>query len=240
MNEENKMKLNKIGISFSLIYFSLSAFSEQLPTNVKISIQNWPPYNYLDKEGKVVGVSSEILDCSFKQLNIPLDIEVVPWKRAQDHTRTGISHGFSGASRNAKRDLYATRTIDISPQKWVWYTLKGRNIQPNDTKLKTDLSIAGLRGSNIVNWLKKQGYKNVFETNDLDNMLAMVETQRVDAFMMNQLVAETRISDINRLKAFEVTQYRSMPVGVYFSNEFLKKYPKFLTKINEAISQCKK
>lgn len=209
-----------------------------LPNSVKLSTKLWPPYHYYDIHGELTGISVNHLKCSFEWLNIDLNIEVVPWSRAQQHTQMGISDGFFSASWNASRDQYATRSVDIAPQNWVWYTLKGSGTNTNSKYFRQNAKIAGTRGSNIVHWLKKNQYKVTAETMALDNMVNMILTGRVDAFMENQFVAEAALKGSNNFAKLEKTIARSMPVGVYFSHTFLAKYPRFLTTFNKASEQC--
>lgn len=218
--------------------FVISQSLYALPTHVKLSTKVWPPYHYFDEEEKLTGLSVNVLKCSFSKLNIELSIEVVPWSRAQQHTKLGISDGFFSASWNASRDKYASRSVDIAPQNWVWYTLKDYNIDPNSNEFKQAADVVGTRGSNIIHWLRKNEYKISAETMELSNMVNMVLGGRVDAFMENELVAKEALEGTNNLEKLKKTIARSMPVGVYFNHPFLSNYPGFLGAFNKAVSQC--
>ncbi len=81
--------------SYLIIFFSSLSFANQtLPDKVKLSTKLWPPYHFYNDNGDLVGISVKVLQCSLKKLNINLEIEVVPWSRAQQHTQIGISDGF--------------------------------------------------------------------------------------------------------------------------------------------------
>lgn len=226
----------RILTSIMLLILSQTIFA--LPSQVKLSTKIWPPYHYYDQNNKMTGTSVKVLECSFTQLNIHLIIETVPWRRAQQHTRLGISDGFFSASWNASRDEYATRSVDIAPQKWVWYTLKSNDINPSTPTFKQKAKVVGTRGSNIIHWLRKNDYMISAETTDLDNMVNMVLTGRVDAFMENELVAQRSLEGTDELKKLNKSIARSMPVGVYFNHKFLSQYPDFLTAFNQAVIGC--
>lgn len=220
------------------VFFIASQSIQALPNNVKLSTKIWPPYHYFDSQGELTGISVKHLNCSFASMGINLTIEVVPWSRAQQHTQMGISDGFFSASWNASRDEYATRSVDIAPQNWVWYTLKDSGTDTSSDDFKKTAKVAGTRGSNIVHWLKKNNYNVSAETMALDNMVSMILTGRVDAFMENQFVAEDALKDSKHFAKLEQTIARSMPVGVYFNHPFLTKYPTFLESFNQAVEQC--
>jgi len=220
------------------VFFILSQSISALPNQVKLSTKIWPPYHYYDQNNEITGISVKVLTCSFSRLNIKLSIEVVPWSRAQQHTKLGISDGFFSASWNEARDQYATRSIDIASQNWVWYTLKSNNIDPTSSKFKQTAKVVGTRGSNIVHWLHKNKYLVSAETSELKNMVNMILNGRVDAFMENELVAESLLMDTNEKLKLKKTIARSMPVGVYFNHSFLSKYPDFLDAFNKSVSTC--
>jgi len=227
---------------FRLTLFIISVLASQsifaLPSHIKLSTKLWPPYHYYNDEGKLTGLSVNIVECSLSKLNIGVTIEVVPWSRAQQHTKLGVSDGFFSASWNASRDRYATRSVDIAPQNWVWYTLNDSNMDPNSNSFKTDASIAATRGSNIAHWLNKNNYKITAETMALNNMVNMTLMGRVDAFMANELVAKEALEGSKDFFKLKKTVARSMPVGVYFNHPFLTKYPDFLAVFNQGVEEC--
>ena len=209
-----------------------------LPNSVKLSTKLWPPYHYYNNKGDLTGISVKVIECSLLKLGIDLTIEVVPWARAQQHTKLGISDGFFSASWNASRDKYATRSVDIAPQNWVWYTLSEANIDTGTDEFKKHAKVIGTRGSNIVHWLKKNDFNIAAETQDLDNMVNMVLKGRADAFMANELVAQSALSESEELVKLKKTVARSMPVGVYFNHPFLSKHPDFLEAFNQSVEAC--
>ena len=73
---------------------------------------------------------------------------------------------------------------------------------------------------------------------ELRNMVDMIMTGRVDAFMENELVAKEALEGTTNFSKLKKTVARSMPVGVYFNHPFLQKHPDFLGAFNSAISQC--
>lgn len=226
--------------AYLIIFFSSLSFANQtLPDKVKLSTKLWPPYHFYNDNGDLVGISVKVLQCSFKKLNINLEIEVVPWSRAQQHTQIGISDGFFSASWNAARDKYASRSTDIAPQNWVWYTLKAFEMDPRTDAFKQKAKVVGTRGSNIIHWLKKNNYAISAETTDLDSMVNMISNGRADAFMANELVAINGLTGKVNLDSFKTTIARSMPVGVYYNHRFLQKYPSFLSDFNQSIKMCK-
>lgn len=227
---------------FKLPLFALILFSCQsifaLPNQVKLSTKLWPPYHYYDEKGELTGLSVKVVECGLAKLNIDLTIEVVPWSRAQQHTKQGISDGFFSASWNASRDKYATRSVNIAAQNWVWYTLNDTKLDTSSKSFKQTASIAATRGSNIAHWLKKNDYKVTTETFDLENMVNMILMGRIDAFMANELVAKKALEGTKNFLKLKKTVAHSMPVGVYFNHPFLAKHPGFLDAFNQKVNQC--
>lgn len=207
---------------------------------VQLTTKIWPPYHYFDeKTGELTGKSVSVLKCTFEQLNVPFEIDVMPWARAQLMVKNNQADGFFSASWNATRDIYAVRSNDIAPQNWAWYSLHDNAIQPEHQSFKSEAKIGATIGSNIANWLDKQAYNLSSKSPVSEHLIKMLLGQRFDAFMGNELVIDNLLKNHKDKHLIKKTIERSMPVGVYFSKEFLENKPDFMDKFNQSIVSCR-
>lgn len=83
----------KIKLALFLFVLSTSSFSaseEQSTIIWATASQMWPPIFYQKQDGEFAGLSYEIADLVFKQkLNLELEVNLFPWKRAQYNVREG-------------------------------------------------------------------------------------------------------------------------------------------------------
>lgn len=218
-----------------LLFLTDFTFAQQ---PVRLTTKIWPPYHYYDSNGKLIGKSVQVIECAFAELDMPFAIDVLPWKRAQAQVKEGFADGFFSASLNKKRDLYATRSIEIAPQNWVWYTLKSSNLNPGDEGFKSKATVAGTLGSNILTWLHAQNYNVTTEVKRAEQLIKMLKLKRFDAFMGNEFVVSKILDRHVDKKNINSQVARSMPVGVYYSHQFLASKPGFLKQFNAAVRHC--
>ena len=74
---------------------------------LKLSTHELPPYS-TQGHGSPSGLAVDVVVCAAKRLPLSLELEFVPWARAQKHAQEGQSDGFFAASQSAERDAYAS------------------------------------------------------------------------------------------------------------------------------------
>lgn len=224
----------------AVLFFIWGSSSSWAHETVYLTTKVWEPYHYYHKDtGKLVGHSVSVLYCVFEKLNIPFEVEVLPWKRAQKKVEDGLADGFFSASWNKKRDLYATRSDDIAAQSWTWYYLKSNQMTPAHANFFKEARTAGTVGANITTWLQTKGYNVTAQAPSAENLIKMLLTNRFDAFMGNELVVDRELKDHPEKVKITKAVEREMPVGVYFSNVFLNKNANFLNKFNQRVRECR-
>ena len=199
------------------------------------------PYSYYDHSGMLTGSAVEVVRCVFGKLERPLDIRVVPWKRAQRLVQDHVADGFFAASQNDKRDRYATMSAIIAEQKWVWYHLKRKKIDPNAENFKSTYRVSSFLGANMHKFLEENDY-NVYRNAPPVNselLLRMLLSERIDVALANDQVMNELVSTFNVGHQLESTALRNKPLGVYFSKRFLLGNKKFLNSFNSHVASCR-
>ncbi|MCZ8235824.1 MAG: substrate-binding periplasmic protein [Inhella sp.] len=156
---------------------------------LKLSTHELPPYSTQGR-GRPSGLAVDVVVCAAKRLPLGLELEFVPWARAQKHAQEGQSDGFFAASQSAERDAYATRSVTIAPQEWRWYALRSRPWQPSHPEFKAQARVSSFLGANMQTWLKEQGYRVQSPPTQSTALLNMLMAGRLDAILANHLVMD--------------------------------------------------
>ncbi len=223
---------------FTILIFTLLAQVE-MPRKVHLQTQEWPPYQFL--EGEVLrGLSVSAVRCAFHKLAIELEVSVVPWNRAQLNTKEGKADGFFAASQNTSRDEYASLSTLALRQNWVWFEHKEFTIPSNQELLKS-LSYGAMKGSNMLHTLKEENFNVEVEARSTSDLFKALASRRVARILVSELVAQ-ELEEQKKvdLGIFRKTLFRTHPLGVYFANGFIQKYPKFLSAFNKHFEACAK
>ncbi|WNJ97696.1 transporter substrate-binding domain-containing protein [Vibrio ruber] len=206
---------------------------------ILLTTQIWPPYQvYHDHllEGTAVTVVKNILE----KMDVPYEIKVYPWERAQVMVQAGAAQGFFLASKNSKRDAYATFSEAIFPQKWNWYLLRNNPLNPNDESFKENACILVRFGSNMQHWLHANHYKAVGSFKNTDALLKALLAKRCDAMLANELAINNYLQKESLPpEIFKIYPNLNKPLGVYWSNKYLAENPEFLERFNRFVKQYK-
>jgi polar amino acid transport system substrate-binding protein len=219
------------------------ALSEE---KVILSTHNLYPYgSYPPGEKEMVvadetfkGVAVDRVRCVFKKMDTPLEIQVVPWRRAQFLVKSGNADGFFAASQNDSRDEFAVKTTIIADQKWNWYILKENPLSPRDQDFKEKASVGGFVGANMLKWMQEQNYNVTATPNDTEGLLKLLLARRVDAVMANNYVMKALLQNYAVEDQVKIYLNLDKPLFVYFSKDFLKSRPMFIEQFNNLIPEC--
>lgn len=232
----------------TLVFLSISSVKASEITKITLATQNLCPYGCyqnndpanLDDLSNFSGIAVDVVKCALGKMDISLDLMVLPWARAQKYVlTTNKADGFFSASQNNYRDQFATLSYPIAKQKWQWYILKNSTVIPTEANFKQQASVGAFIGSNMLKWLESNDYQVLARPLNTDHLLQMLLKERLDAILANDYVTDRLIT---KYKADDkVTSYLHMnkPLGVYFSNSFLKKNQDFLPAFNKRVKQCR-
>ncbi len=219
--------------------FSINCITAFSAEKITLTTQDWAPYQIYNK-GLLSGYAVDVVSCALKKMNQPYDIEVYPWRRAQRIVEMDMADGFFTASQNKARDKFATISTVVAEQRWNWYLLKENSINPSDASFKQQAKVGAMLGSNMYSWLKSSGYKLIGSSLTTEALISDLLEKRYDAVLANELVAKNVMKELDLFNdQLQVHKYKNKPLGVYWSNKFLAKRPKFLSKFNTAVKNCR-
>lgn len=234
------MNTRKILVMFLLFIMSLPIIGVEEKINGKIIIttQEWKPYNYKKENGKVGGIATEIIEKVLDEMKVEYQITIYPWARAQMMVKNGDADAFYAASVNSERDSYATMSNVVIPQNWYWYLDKESKLDPTKPDFKEKANVAALFGSNMLKYLEDNKYKIIGTPNNMDKLVKIIDSKRVDAVLVNDLVIIEYFKS-NQINAdnYKKVLCQKNPLGIYFSKEFLDENPWFLDKFNSILKK---
>lgn len=215
-----------------------TAYAAKKPERLLLTTQEWYPYQY-SVDGVMKGRGIEKIKCIMRKMEQPYQLTMTQWDNAQLLVEVGTQNGFFLASRNDVRDKYAVLSDPVLEQKWSWFSLSDA-IDLNQSMFKQQVEVAALFGSNKWFWLQNQGYLVNKKPRSVKAMLELLISGDVGAILGNDEVIEQTIKKMGlSYRAIAKTTVKRKPLGVYFSREFTKKYPQFLSTFNLAIKKCK-
>jgi ABC-type amino acid transport substrate-binding protein len=194
-----------------------------------------PPYQ-IETEGRITGTAVDTLDCVFRAVGLPYEIRVVPWRRARFNVQNGLAEGLFSAMPFVEMDQYATLSAPLALEKWYWFGLSEQMLYEQSFPLGRRLG--GVLGSNQSGWLAERGMALSEEVTSVGQLVSLLETGRIDAFIADIHTVNQYLRDRDPGPLIYSRFEKYTPLGVYFSNDFLRARPDFLARFNDKMSQC--
>lgn len=208
---------------------------------VKLATHDQAPYGTYMADKSFDGVAVRVVNCVFKRMNHPVQIEVLPWERAQMLAERGELDGFFPATLKPERLAWAGASDVIADQKWVWYMLPSSKFDPTAPDFKASAKVGAHFGSNRLKGLLEDGYQVVMKPPTDGQLLKGLLAGRLDAVLVGDLaVAEAMKEQKLNPTDFRTFVAKDAPLHAYFGKKFLAGVDSgFLKKFNAQIAKCR-
>ncbi len=194
------------------------------------------PYQVI-VNGELSGVSVSILRCVLAGMDQPYEMKLMPWVRAVEDLKHQTADGIFTAMPASELDAAAEMSYPFTLERWFWVTRPGDH--PAQGRVQPDWRIGAVRSSNQLSWLEQQGIGVALQVNSLSQLLHMLRNNRLDAFLADdRVLAEELHQQGFAADSFTLTFSRYMPLGIYFSHAFLRRYPSFIAAFNAGLRDC--
>ena len=192
-------------ILFLCLFFLTSTHSvacnvqqaKEILANYQWYSEDYPPYNYQNKDGRLVGIFPEILELIYKEFNLDMnlnDVMIVPWARLFHTLETSPVHAaFSMVKSPERNKKFTLISLPIMSKVSIIALEENKNIL--DHKSIEKLSYAVVRqdiGEHLLD--AKFNVKNKVVTTSANSMLSMLLYHRVEAIAYSELVAQFQLS----------------------------------------------
>ena len=149
----------------------LPAKSKIASAKLKIFTEDSPPANYLDN-GKLKGVSVEIVREILRRLKLPDKIQTVPWARGYTLALTQSNVALFSTTRLPQREKLFKWVGPLYSQTWGFYARKDSAIQISSLEeAKTVSRIGTYHKDAKEQYLLAKGFRNLVSTNrNLNNI----------------------------------------------------------------------
>ncbi len=211
---------------------------------LQIVTEEYPPYNYTEN-GKVTGLSTEIVEAVLKETGLKGEIKVFPWARAYDMAQKDANTLIYSIGRIPDRENLFKWVGVIAPYDVYIFALKERkDIVINSLDDAKKYRLATTIDDAREKYLKKNGFvvgQNIDSGTGNDVNLKKLMAKRVDLWPIAELVAfqlvknEGKNPDNILKKAFHIKDLSSDGLYMAFSkatpDETVKKFQVGLEKV---------
>ncbi|HCY84877.1 MAG TPA: amino acid ABC transporter substrate-binding protein [Desulfobacteraceae bacterium] len=152
-----------------------------------IMTEEYPPFNYTE-EGKLTGLSSEVMAELIKRMGHPDNIKVLPWARAYNFIQNKEGMILFSMTRTEQRESLFKWVGPVAINKWVFFAKKGSGIQVASLDDARNVKkIGAYKDDAAEQFLKNEGFTNIESVvDDLSNVKKLA-AGRIDLWIVGEL-----------------------------------------------------
>jgi len=174
----------------------------------------YPPYEYTE-DGQLKGLAVEVIKRTFKTMQQPITIEVLPWARAMRYIRDGSRDAVFTAFKNPERERFADFSKQVLMQQAVSLFVRKDSQIEYDGELNklNQYSLGVVRkisyGLILDTAIKNDTFRRVEEANEGTQNFGLLLNQRVD------MVASTKFGGYHILRQLKRNEdVKELPVSI--------------------------
>lgn len=179
-----------LAILFSCVLFLTSCtplVNNPAEATMRVITENYPPYNFIDKNSNVTGQSVEIIQAMLQKHGITVAIEVMPLSDGFTFTQKGPNTAIFSINRTPQREGLYKWVGPIGDYKQVFYARKGSSIQVE--KLEDARAVAKIgvyKGDAGNQFLASSGFTNLDESQTDVEALKKLMDDKVQLWLGNK------------------------------------------------------
>lgn len=218
-----------------LLLLSLTGQADQTDRVVQLQTlqqvhSGWESLLHINN-GKLSGRFRELIDCSFDKIPFQVSYGFGPFSRIQRQVQNQQADGYFPANLTTKRLIYSTPSTPLIDDYKV--LIRNKSVAPT-----RQLRIAAMRGATQELDIAKRYSDFVYPITNYNQLVAMLNAGRVDAIVGSQLFFSVTEGFNNIGDNFITERLESSSMRAFFSNDFLRKNPKFLNQFNYGLKLC--
>ena len=160
-------------------FFSAALLAADIPT-IHISTEDTAPYSFKGADGKIQGVSVDLLKLIFSKAKVNYTLTIDSWVHTYESALNITYHGAISTAETPERKSLFKWVGPLVTMQWVLLAKKGRYLSIDTLNDAKKYMIGGYRDDAITDYLKSKGFKNIrISENNSDNV-SLLENEEID------------------------------------------------------------
>ncbi|KAB8027986.1 substrate-binding periplasmic protein [Fluviispira multicolorata] len=223
------------------VYIYLFIFSAKFvyANKIIVTTQDWSPYQ-VSNNGKLSGITTDMVICIFKKMNKNYDIMVLPWARAQESVKNGKANAFYAAFVTSRRNKYAVPSNSLVEQNWLWVMKKNSKLDPDSKSFRLNTTIGVKFSTALEDFLSDNNYNITDRVKQSSQLIDMLNLGRFDALLTAESIFynDLKIKKLSK-SDFKIVFHSKNSLVFYFSKKYVELNPSIVETFNSYISVCR-
>ncbi len=199
------MKLKSLMLTTAIsACFATAALAEK----IQIATEEYPPFN-MSIDGRIVGISTEMVHELFQRTGVEYEIALYPWKRAFETAKTRPDHAVYSTTRSADREDHFKWVGPLVLQEWVFFAKEGRDLNISKLADVKDYRIGGYQGDALAEFLQQSDASLTLDLTSDDELNAKkLSAGRIDLWAVGDrkgayIAKQLGLSDLENVFTFK-------------------------------------
>lgn len=171
----------------TMLFSLLVTVGQASATDFKIMTEEYPPFNY-SEDGKLTGLSTDVMSELTKRVGHNADFEVLPWARGYGLIQKKSGQIlFSMTRTEAREDLFKW-VGPVATNKWVFFAKKGSGLTIASLEDAKKVSkIGAYKDDAAETFLKEEGFSNLDSVVNDELNVPKLMAGRIDLWIVGEL-----------------------------------------------------
>jgi ABC-type amino acid transport substrate-binding protein len=168
-------------------------------SDFSIMTEDYAPFNYTE-DGKITGLSSEIMLELINRVDQPNNIKVMLWSEAYDKISKSDGYILYSMTKTKEREELFKWVGPLATDRWVFYAKKGSALKiSNLDDARKVAKIGTCKDSASEQFLKKEGFTNIISAADDTENVTKLMSGDIDLWIVGDLqgIYKAKTSDID-------------------------------------------
>ncbi len=203
-----------------------------------IMTEDYPPYNYPEENGKIAGLSTEVVREILKEVGHEDNIKIYPWARSYKIIQEKPNKVLYSMTRTPQREDMFKWVGPVAENNWVFFARKDSNIKINKLEDAKKYTIGTYRDDACELFLKEKGFTNLQSVPDDKLNVRKLVKKRIDLWIvgLGQGVFKAKRENFNQ-NIKKIYDVKHTELYIAFSKDtddkIIKKWQNALDKLKE-------
>ncbi|MGP9765036.1 substrate-binding periplasmic protein [Halomonas sp. AOP13-D3-9] len=184
----------------------LEASTETLP--LTINTEEYPPFNYLDDQGRIIGSATLLLRNALRQAGIKAYFRLLPWARAYTEARLRDNHCVYSTTRTQEREALFHWVGPLVVNEWAAFSLAERGLRIDSLSELSAWRVGGFREDAVGDYVASNGTNVLLAPTEREN-IARLKAGLLDVIVTGKATGEFMAQEQDIALAHLFTFYRT-------------------------------
>ncbi|HDZ45889.1 hypothetical protein LCGC14_0167500 [marine sediment metagenome] len=161
-----------------------------------INTEEYPPFNYLDDHGQIIGSATLLLRTALRQADIQARFQLLPWARAYTEARLSHHHCVYSTTRTPEREALFQWVGPLVTNEWAAFSLAERDLSITSLSDLNVWRVGSFREDAVGDYVASHGINVLRAPSEREN-IARLKAGLIDVIVTGKATGEFMAEEVD-------------------------------------------